>query len=128
KATLEKECVTCGQSFTAAKPNSRYCSSKCRRKATNRKNEIRKGKRGELILSNGNVDVDISLEKLMQRDNNTCYLCGGECDNSDYTVTDEGHYITGYYHPTIDHVIAIANGGTHTWDNIRLAHMICNSV
>lgn len=123
-----KECSTCGSAFVGASVLSAYCSPKCRNKAENRKKEIRKGKRGELILSNGNVDADISLEKLVLRDNNTCYLCGEQCDNDDYIVTDEGHYITGNHYPSIDHVVAIANGGTHTWDNVLLAHRICNSI
>lgn len=30
-------------------------------------------------------------------------------------------------YPTIDHIVAMANGGGHTWDNVQLAHAICNS-
>jgi hypothetical protein len=123
-----KECLTCGGTFVGTSVVSSYCSPKCRSRAENKRKEIRKGKRGELILSNGNVDKDISLERLIHRDNNTCYLCGDECHSTDYTMTDEGHHIAGNYYPSIDHVIAIANGGTHTWDNILLAHRICNSV
>lgn len=28
--------------------------------------------------------------------------------------------------PTIDHVIPLSRGGTHTWDNVQLAHLNCN--
>lgn len=27
---------------------------------------------------------------------------------------------------TIDHVIPLSRGGTHTWDNVKPAHAICN--
>jgi hypothetical protein len=123
-----KVCLSCGGTFIGKSVLNSYCSPKCRGRAENKRKEICKGKRGELILSNGNVDKDISLERLIHRDNNTCYLCGESCDSSDYTMTSEGYHIAGNYYPSIDHVIAIANGGTHTWDNILLAHRICNSV
>ena len=36
-------------------------------------------------------------------------------------------FIAGNMYPSIDHVIAVANGGTHEWSNVKLAHRICNS-
>ena len=29
--------------------------------------------------------------------------------------------------PTVDHILPLAKGGTHTWDNVQLAHWSCNS-
>jgi 5-methylcytosine-specific restriction endonuclease McrA len=29
--------------------------------------------------------------------------------------------------PTIDHIIALANGGTHEPTNVQCAHFICNA-
>lgn len=28
---------------------------------------------------------------------------------------------------TLDHIIPLSKGGTHTWDNVQLAHMSCNA-
>ncbi|MDT2396282.1 HNH endonuclease [Enterococcus avium] len=28
----------------------------------------------------------------------------------------------------MDHVIPISKGGTHSWDNVRLAHRHCNAI
>jgi len=28
--------------------------------------------------------------------------------------------------PSIDHVIPISHGGAHSWDNVQLAHVVCN--
>ena len=37
-------------------------------------------------------------------------------------------FICGNNYPTIDHVIPLAKGGMHSWDNVRLAHHNCNSI
>lgn len=31
-----------------------------------------------------------------------------------------------FYAATVEHVVPLAHGGTHTWDNVRPAHAICN--
>lgn len=84
-------------------------------------------KRENRIKGNGKTDKDITLKKLYQRDNGICYLCGKPCDYEDYKRSDKGAFIAGKLYPSIDHVKPLSHGGTHTWDNIRLAHMICNS-
>lgn len=36
--------------------------------------------------------------------------------------------IFGPLTPSIDHVIALKNGGNHVWSNVQLAHAICNII
>ena len=38
-------------------------------------------------------------------------------------------YLVGLYakYPTVDHIVPLSKGGTHTWNNVQLAHMACNS-
>lgn len=31
-----------------------------------------------------------------------------------------------YYAATVEHIIPLCKGGTHTWDNVVPAHAICN--
>jgi len=31
-------------------------------------------------------------------------------------------------YPTVDYIKPVSNGGTHSWDNVQLAHMGCNMV
>lgn len=31
-----------------------------------------------------------------------------------------------YMAATVEHVIPLCHGGTHTWDNVRPAHALCN--
>jgi 5-methylcytosine-specific restriction endonuclease McrA len=69
------------------------------------------------------LDADrITIRALAERDGWTCHLCGE-------TVPDVRHRkgkpkMDG---PTIDHRLPLALGGQHTWDNVALAHFICNS-
>ena len=114
-------CKNCGQEYSigATGYNSvKYCSEKCmKRYAMRVKNDRRIRK-----LKTRRRDTDITLEKLFRRDRGVCYLCGGGCDWTDMV---EGN--AGENYPSIDHVIPVAKGGTHTWDNIKLAHRKCNT-
>ncbi|NLP33517.1 MAG: HNH endonuclease [Oligella ureolytica] len=120
-----KVCIECGNKFIAKNNNSKCCSSECGNK---RQNRIKELKRRILISRNGKVNWNISLTKLIKRDNNTCHICGGKCDSEDYFISDEGYYIVGSNYPSIDHVLPVSKGGTHTWDNIKLAHHYCNTI
>ena len=71
-------------------------------------------------------DNDISLEKLFKRDHGTCYLCGMVCDWLDGEDRN-GMFVAGVHYPSIDHVVPVAKGGTHTWDNVKLACRGCNT-
>ena len=78
--------------------------------------------------NNGKIEWNISLEKLTQRDKGVCKICGREVDINDYYYSDEGYFIAGNNYPSIDHIIPLAKGGTHTWNNVQLAHRYCNSI
>ena len=64
----------------------------------------------------------------MEKDNNTCYLCGNEVNINDYYIDKKGVFIAGNNYPSIEHVIPLSKGGTHTWDNVKLACRHCNSI
>jgi len=99
-----------------------YCSSKCCAKANEARKDINRRKK----IKNALIDKDISLEKLYKRDNGICSICGGKCDWSDHQYRGR-YFIVGKTYPSIDHVIPLAKGGTHSWDNVKLAHLSCNS-
>lgn len=111
-------CVVCGTITDRPK----YCSSKCADKVANKVKEIRRRN----IIKEAMIDNDITLQSLYKRDGGVCYLCGKPCRYDDY-VTKDGTFIAGDWYPSIDHVIALANGGEHSWENVRLAHRLCNS-
>ena len=74
-----------------------------------------------------NFDEDITLEKLYNRDGGVCALCGGRCNYEDYILKDTT-FIAGNTYPSIDHIKPLSKGGSHTWDNVQLAHKQCNSI
>jgi 5-methylcytosine-specific restriction endonuclease McrA len=56
---------------------------------------------------------------LLRRDGSLCYLCG-----VGLSLT------TSYPDPlfaSVDHVLALANGGSNDPMNLRLAHLVCNT-
>ena len=112
------KCPVCGEYTTRPK----YCSTECLNKVGWRNGEIkRRAKIKDALVDNG-----ITLEELYERDNGICYLCGGQCDWNDYHRKDNW-FIADDFYPSIDHVVPLAKGGKHSWDNVRLAHRICNS-
>lgn len=115
-------CQVCGKQFEVDRLQS-FCSDKCKRKAANRYKEIRK----KNFRRNGRVDTSISLERLIKRDKGICQICGGKIDAEDYRYDEQGTFIVGNNYPTIDHIKPRARGGTHTMDNVQLAHRSCNS-
>lgn len=67
-------------------------------------------------------DTTITLKNVRSKYNDICQVCGKRVDDSDIS---NGHIRRMY--PTVDHIIPLSKGGTHTWDNVQLAHMCCNS-
>lgn len=111
-------CPVCG----TVTDNKLYCSSKCSAKAYETKKDANRRKR----ITNALIDKDISLEALYKRDNGICHICGGKCDWGDHKYKGR-YFIVGKKYPSIDHVIPLSKGGTHSWDNVKLAHLSCNS-
>ena len=118
------KCIECGNIFKGTSLHQKLCSAECRRVRMNKQRRLSKDKR---INDDNNIDKDISLETLYKRDKGICYICGGKCSFDDnYEVN--GYFTAGPNYPSIDHIIPIARGGMHAWDNVKLAHHHCNSM
>lgn len=61
---------------------------------------------------------DIVHLKVFERDDWTCHICKRKIDR----------WLRGdaWMRATIDHVVPICKGGTHTYDNCAAAHWLCN--
>lgn len=116
-------CSECGQVFKTVYHNAKYCSDTCRKRINNRYKEVSRRKK---LKENGKIDYSISLDKLIKRDKSICKLCGDKIDKNAYEMQGDTFIAKGTY-PSIDHIIPVSKGGTHTWDNVQLAHCKCNS-
>lgn len=102
-----------------------YCSRRCKVKHNRACSNI--GHRLRMYGSAGQPRDAIKLDDLIDRDNGTCYICGRKTSKSDHYYV-HGWFATGDLYPTVDHVIPLSKGGTHTWGNVRLACRQCNSI
>ena len=70
------------------------------------------------VFKNAFVET-VSREKVFERDGGVCGICGQKID-LDFVAP----------HPlslSLDHVIPLTKGGTHTYGNVQVAHYGCNS-
>lgn len=112
----EHVCPECGARFRSPYPQQLYCSARCRsRRKGYSDHETRAKKFGVRF------DRSITLGGLIRRDGLDCYICGKTCDPNDKRW---GSFGPDY--PTIDCVTALSNGGSFTWDNVRVACGECN--
>lgn len=119
-----QECNECGRWFFN-RLKKKTCSIKCEKRRQNRHQEINRRRK---IRENGRIDWDINIQRLIQRDGLTCHICGEQVDLDDFYTNDNDIFIAGEMYPSIDHVKPVSKGGTHTWDNVKIAHRTCNSV
>lgn len=123
KEIYHKECKECGVHIVTTSKVKKYCSKKCANRYSWR---LRETNRRSKLQANGPIDYTITLAKLYERDHGICHICMKKTDYQDYKEVD-GVFIAGKNYPSIDHVIPVAKGGVHQWDNVKLAHMVCNS-
>lgn len=111
-----KECAVCGSFYFGSRR--KYCSDECSRKVLNRYSTDRKEiKRKKARTKHSS---EITVQSLYNRDNGICWICGGKCDiNADGNSNE---------YPSVDHILPVSLGGTDEWNNVRLAHRICNSL
>lgn len=113
-------CKNCGSEYCIGSTgynSEKYCSEKCMKRWAMRVKNDRRLRR----MKQREHDTNITLEKLFSRDGGVCYLCGNPCRWDDVVNGDAGEQ-----YPSIDHVIPVSKGGTHTWNNIKLACRRCN--
>lgn len=118
------ECLECGIQFIRKRLTEKCCSKECSRK---RRNRIKKLRKNESLINNGEVDFDITVKKLIKRDNNKCKICGKKVNIYDYRYNDKGVFVVGAEYPVIAHKKPIHQKGKHTWGNVIIVHLRCNS-
>lgn len=114
----DKHCEVCGAVFHSEQKGARYCSKKCREKRYDSSHR----KRARLF--NVGYDGSISWRSLSERLGHcNCEICGKPCDPTDNSWGGN----VGPLYPSVDCIVPMSKGGSYTWDNVQLAHCICNS-
>jgi 5-methylcytosine-specific restriction endonuclease McrA len=103
-AKPERQCIHCGVDMPRSmRADARFCSEDCNSAAHNLK-------RGNGRLGPGRRR-EIERAYIIERDGSRCHLCGKKCK------PEEIH---------LDHLIPLSRGGTHAYENVRVAHAFCN--
>jgi len=125
RLSVPQICKECGEPFYSEFGNATYCCDTCRKRMKNRRkkpNHAHHGnpykRRMRVKVTRLTYDRSVTLDAVYKKFGGRCCECGCE------TVR------TKRYNPqmaTLDHVIALSNNGTHTWDNVQLLCSSCNS-
>lgn len=120
-------CKECGEPFFSEHHAAAYCCDACRKRANNRKAAIRRKRRGtgangyknrmRIEITRLTYDRTLTRPAVYKKFHGRCCMCGCK------TV------LSNDYRPnqaTLDHKTALANNGTHTWDNAQLLCNECN--
>lgn len=106
-------CVRCGDSYIAEDytDTARYCSVRCMRRVQRHRYRARKADA---------YVADVSPSKIYERDGWRCQLCRKKVDRTKTAPHPKA--------PVVDHVVPLADGGTHEPANVQCAHFLCNSI
>lgn len=122
---INRACNICGKQFNYLdNMHDNQCSTKCykkhksEQKKKNRTSSQKHKQRARRLKAE--YEPGITIKKLLIRDGNKCLICNKKVLNIN---------VPGYHkdNATIGHIIAMINGGNHTWSNIQLECMECNT-
>jgi len=107
----ERQCQQCGAMFStgASHPHRKFCSIRCARAASCHRRQARQRA--------GSADVFDAIE-IFERDGWRCAICGKpvRCGvNGKHPLQ-----------PSLDHILPLSEGGSHTRGNVRCTHLKCN--
>ncbi len=128
-------CQICGTNFVSSNTTNRTCSSECaksfryeyKKKKQNMDRKTLDGRRKRRISKDRrrarqhNAYVgDVVRSQIYERDGDRCWICEEQ--------TDPNVVVPHPNAPTIDHIIALAVGGTHEPKNCATACFRCNAI
>jgi hypothetical protein len=116
KGTKPRLCRECGQEFVAPYGDKRrgFCSDECSKRFNGRiDKKIRRARK--LRVPTERIDPRVVFE----RDSWRCGICRRKVN----AKLKSPHPMSA----SLDHIIPLALGGSHTYDNVQCAHRICNS-
>lgn len=105
-------CAGCAAQFSTDRADKVYCSEECR--VWTRRQMMRESDEEWKATKTLGFKA-----KLYFRDNGKCQICMESVDTS---IKYPDHQSL-----SLDHIIPRSQGGNHNYDNVRIAHWICNS-
>lgn len=136
KSVPKEDCPICGKTFTPYRRETGYtrsCSKPCGMRLAIREgtHNLQDGKqvgrdmakvernwRKRRALKLSAKSEPYTKEEIAARDDYICYICDARVDMK--LVWPDPYFAT------VDHVVALANGGDDTPDNVRITHLTCN--
>ena len=121
------ECNCCGTSFIRGRRITQLCSAECRqahRAARKRKYRVSPAGRAynakRKAIERGCDGADrIDPIKVFERDKWRCHLCGAKTPKNLRGTADDRA-------PELEHIVSLADGGSHTWGNVACSCRLCN--
>jgi 5-methylcytosine-specific restriction endonuclease McrA len=110
---ISGRCSVCGVWITIDVATGGASSNVCGHKCFKRKHRLLRRSRVVSVITE-----EVHPYKVYERDGWLCYLCG--------EGLDKRSAVPAPLAPTLDHVVPLVMGGSHTYSNIRSAHFICN--
>ena len=114
KKLMDKKCVVCGKEFKSIRDDAKTCSDECR----NQLDRISRNRRYKKLKEKGSFDESVVLINVFNKFSGKCQCCNKELNFKGSHLEDD--------YPSIDHIIPLSKGGTHTWDNVQLLCRRCN--
>lgn len=126
RGVVLRGCAECGRSFVVPYGHGRagrtLCSDSCRKRRTRAAGRRRGKSHSARARQRGQrFDPTIRRVDVFERDGWTCQLC--RCSTPRRLLSD----FRSLQAPTLDHIVALSQGGSHTLDNVQCACRGCNS-
>lgn len=122
RLSVPRICKECGEPFYSESDSAAYCCDACRRRASYRRKLGKKAhgyrRRMRIKVTRLTYDRTVTLDAVYRKFRGRCCECGRKTVRSNGYRPDQA---------TLDHIVALGNNGTHTWDNVQLLCSDCNS-
>lgn len=112
-----KHCGVCNEELELDRGRrTKYCGEECSHEANHNRWIDNTHRRKRAMEDTETEKIDRLL--VFERSSWSCHICGDKVNR------ENKHPHLGS--PSMDHVVPLSKGGSHTYDNVKLAHLGCN--